>query len=73
VTTETLPILSIDKLGSDIVLSWPSPSTGYVLKENSDLSLGNWTTVIGTIADSGTTKSVTIPSPTGKNFYRLEK
>lgn len=73
VATETLPILSIDKIGSDIVLSWPSPSTGYVLKENSNLSVGNWTAVTATIADNGTTKSVTIASPTGKNFYRLEK
>lgn len=72
-TTEEIPVLSIAKLGSDIVLSWPSPSTGYVLKENSDLSPGNWTEVTETITDNGTTKSVTIPSPADRNFYRLEK
>ena len=67
------PTLTINKLGNDILLSWPSASTGYVLKQNSNLSPGNWTTVTAPISDNGTTKSLTILSPTGKNFYRLEK
>jgi hypothetical protein len=65
--------LSIDRSGSDVRISWPSSSTGFVLEENAVLGTSNWTAISPMPADDGTNKSITVRSPTGKNFYRLRK
>jgi len=65
------PTLTITHSGNNVIVSWPSPSTGFVLQQNSDLTTTNWTTS-GGVNDDGTTKSVTITSPTGNLFFRLK-
>jgi len=58
-------------IANGTVISWPSPSTGFVLQQNSDLSTTNWTTSGLTIFDNGTTKSATNSPVTGSQFFRL--
>lgn len=73
VQTPGLPLLSITKSPTNSVLiSWPSPSTGFVLQQNSNLSGTNWTTVPQTPVDNGTNVTVTISPPTGTWFFRLK-
>ena len=55
------------------VLSWPSPSPGFVLEQNSDLNAANWTPVPGTVSDNGTTRFVTVPVSGSRRFFRLAK
>src|SRR5258708_3640385 len=65
VQTVGSPTLTLTHLGNSVKVLWPSPSTGFVLQQNSDLSAGNWTTSGFTISDDGTNKSITVTSPTG--------
>jgi hypothetical protein len=64
------PTLSI-ALTNGVVISWPSPSTGFVLQQNADLTTTNWTTTGYTITTANGTNSITITPPTGNLFFRL--
>jgi FG-GAP repeat len=57
--------------GSGVVISWPSPSTGFVLQQNSNLAPTNWTTFGGIVNSNATTMSVTNALAPGAQFYRL--
>ena len=73
VQTVGAPTLTVTHAGNNVVVSWPSPSTGFQLEQNANLAAANgWTTTGFSIADNGTTKSITIPSPTGNLFFRLK-
>ena len=65
------PALSITRLGNSVILSWPSPSPGFLLYESSNPANANGWSSIGPINDNGTTKSVTITPATGNLFFRL--
>jgi len=66
------PLLSIALSSiNSVVISWPSPSTGFVLQQNADLTTTNWTNSGFLVNDNGTTKSVTNSPPTGNLFFRL--
>lgn len=74
VQTAGAPLLTIYHTSTNtVVVSWPSPSTGFNLQQNSDLTTSNWTTPPQTVADNGTTKSIVINPPLGNRFYRLVK
>jgi hypothetical protein len=67
------PSLNIQLTAPNIVrVSWPSPSTGFVLQQNTNgLSSAGWSNVTGTIQDDGTNR-ILIVNPTGPSgFYRL--
>ena len=55
---------------NSVVISWPSPATGFILQQNPDLSTTNWSAA-QTPDDNGTNKTVIVTPPTGKMFYRL--
>jgi hypothetical protein len=65
--------LTIALLGTYLIISWSSPSTGFRLEQNSALGTTNWTAVGQTPTDDGTTKSVTLPPSPRNNFYHLMK
>jgi hypothetical protein len=67
------PLLTIMPGGANGVISWPSPSTGFVLEENSTLDTLGWTSVTNSISDNGATRSVTVSVFPGNRFYRLKK
>ena len=71
VQTAGAPTLTITHSGTSVKVSWPSPSTGFVLQQNSNLATANWSTAGFTISDDGTNKSITVTSPTGNLFFRL--
>jgi hypothetical protein len=54
-----------------MVISWPSPSLGFFLQQDTDLSTANWSYFTGPVSDNGTTKSVTITMSPGSLFFRL--
>ncbi|MBI1840310.1 MAG: hypothetical protein HYR88_05590, partial [Verrucomicrobia bacterium] len=58
-----LPELSIALNGDDVILSWPSPSTGFLLQDvgSFDSDPPPWGNTAGAVADNGVIRSVTIP------------
>jgi hypothetical protein len=69
------PSLTIARTPTNTVLiSWPSPSTGFVLQQNTNrLGSVNWSNVTGTIQDNGTNRYIIVNPPAGNRFYRLVK
>ena len=66
------PQLSINLVGSNsAVVSWPSPSTGFLLQQNMNPAKTNWTYYTGATNDNGTIKSATISPSAGNLFFRL--
>ena len=59
--------------GASLIISWPSPSTGFGLQQNTNLATTNWTGLAQTPTDDGTNKSVTVPISAGNEFFRLLK
>jgi hypothetical protein len=74
VQTPGAPLLSISRTGtSTVVISWPSPSTGWILQQNpNNLNSLNWSDVTGGIQDDGATRTHLITPPTGHRFFRLK-
>lgn len=74
VQTVGSPTLKISHVGNNVIVSWPSPSTGFTLQQNSSVNTPSWVTSGFTIFDDGTNKSITIPGPTSGNlFFRLKQ
>src|ERR1039458_9241781 len=71
VQTAGAPTSTITHSGNTVKVSWPYPSTGWTLQQNSDLTTTNWSASSG-VANDGTNNFITITSPTGQFFFRLE-
>jgi len=68
------PSLTIQQIApNQVTVSWPSPSTGYILQTTTNQSLSGWTTASEPVNDNGTIKSVIISPMPGNRFYRLFK
>jgi len=53
------------------VISWPYPSAGWNLQQNSNLHTANWVTPPETIANNGTNNFIIVSPPSGNLFFRL--
>jgi hypothetical protein len=75
VQTPGAPLLSIalNPQFPAVTVSWPSPSTGFVLQQTADLTGTNWVAVSLPLNDNGTSKFVIVNPPGGNRFYRLFK
>ena len=74
VQTPGAPLLTVTRSGNSVIVSWPSPSLGFNLQQNSNLAApGGWVGTGYTVSDNGTTKSITITSPTGNLYFRLKQ
>ena len=67
------PFLSVARSNAFVVISWPSPSTGFVLQQNTNLNTTNWTTPSEAVTNTGTTQCITVSSVGQNRFYRLFK
>jgi hypothetical protein len=69
------PLLSVNRSGANVVISWPNPSVGFTIEETT--ALGNpssstvWTGTSTTPVVVGENKQVTVPAPVGRKYYRL--
>lgn len=73
VQTPGAPLLSIARLGGNIVISWTGPATGYALQQSPSIVNAAWAEVSQTPLDGGGTHSVTVPLAPGNWFFRLKK
>jgi len=67
------PALKIAPVNSDVLLSWRSPWSNFVLQANPDLNTTIWTNVTEVPTDDGTNCMVTIPIEPGNRFFRLRQ
>jgi hypothetical protein len=69
------PRLSIFRISTNTVaVSWPSPSTGWNLQQNTNnVSCVNWSNITSGIVDDGTNKTLIVNPPTSNRFYRPQK
>ena len=66
--------LSITRSNSTAIISWPSPSGGFTLQQNTNsVSSVNWSNVTTAPSDDGSTKTVVVNPSVGNRFYRLFK
>jgi hypothetical protein len=73
VQTLGAPPLTITHSGNSVKVLWPYPSTGWMLQQNSDLTLpANWS-ASGGISNDGVNNFITLTSPTGNLFFRLKQ
>jgi hypothetical protein len=56
-----------------VLLSWPYPSTDFVLEQNPILGTTNWTGVTNAVTTNGSFNRVIISPNPSNNFYRLKK
>ncbi|MDB6065425.1 MAG: hypothetical protein JWR26_1633 [Pedosphaera sp.] len=73
VQTAGAPFLTITPTSPNVLVSWPAPSTGFNLQQNSDLSTTNWITVGQSILTTNGSNIVTVPASVGNKFFRLKK
>ena len=74
VQTPGAPLLTIFRTPTNtMVVSWPSPSTGFGLQQNGDLNTSNWIASPNPVADNGTNRFIIVNPPAGNRFYRLVK
>lgn len=70
----TGPSLTVSQNGSKtVVVSWPYPSVGWNLLQNTDLTTTNWTTPPETIQNDGTNNFILIAPPVGNRFFELQQ
>jgi hypothetical protein len=73
VQVEGSPPLHIVKTGTQCVVAWPNPSTGFQLQTSPSLLTPAWSDVDAAAAIVGEEKQVTVPAEPGNRFYRLRK
>jgi hypothetical protein len=74
VQTTGAPFLSVARTSTNtIVVSWPYPSTGFNLQQNSVLGTTNWVGVPDSPVQVGEQLQVIVHPPAGNRFYRLVK
>jgi hypothetical protein len=54
-----------------VMITWPAPSTGYVLQENTDLATTNWLVVTNPPTVVNGQMLITISPNVGNRYYRL--
>ncbi|HEV2207936.1 MAG TPA: hypothetical protein VG167_04130 [Verrucomicrobiae bacterium] len=74
VQTPGAPRLTIRLTGTNaVVVTWPSPSTGFSLQQNAIVGGGIWNPAGLTVNDNGTIKWVVVSAPAGNLFFRLKQ
>jgi hypothetical protein len=71
--SRTAPELNVvHTVTNTIVISWPSPSVGYTLQQNTNgIATTNWISVATSPTDDGTSRTVIVTPLTENQFYRL--
>ena len=68
------PVLTINQLGSNMIVTWPLSASSYALFSTTNLAPPvAWASVSQKPVTNGVQLSVTIPYNGGKTFYRLQK
>ena len=73
VQTAGLPNLTITQNGNTVTVSWPN-TVSCTLQQNDNLAVpSGWVPTVYQINPANGTNSITITSPTGNLFFRLQQ
>jgi hypothetical protein len=67
------PSLAISLSNATLTLSWPFPSTGFVLESTPSLSPPNWQPAVETPLTNNSLLEVMVPVNPGSRYFRLHK
>jgi len=71
-STVASPFLTIGPGGgNNVLLTWPAPSTGFVLQQKTNISSTNWAVVTTVPTMTGGSNRVTLPTASNRMFFRL--
>jgi hypothetical protein len=71
--TQNTPVMNLFRAGNNVVVTWPTNSTGFTLEYKTNLSAVSWTTnAIAPVVVNGS-YMVTNPISTGARYYRLKR
>jgi subtilisin-like proprotein convertase family protein len=73
VVTPDPPKLQISTVGKNIVVSWPTNSSGFSLEANQSLQPNGWGSPGGALSVSGSNFTVSLPATNTAKFFRLRK
>jgi len=74
VQTPGAPLLTITLTSTNTAMvSWPFPSTGFALQQNTNLNMTNWVSPSETVTNNGTINFIIVNPPGGNRFFRLSK
>jgi TRAP-type C4-dicarboxylate transport system permease small subunit len=65
--------LSVQRVGSNVVISWPVASDLVVLKYCTDLGAPEWVNETATVTENNGIRQVTVPISNGPRYYTLGK
>ena len=72
VQTPGAPTLTVTVSGpKTVIISWPAPSTGFVLQQNSTLGTTTWVDVTSEVTTIAGVNQVEVPFSIGNLFFRL--
>jgi hypothetical protein len=71
VQTSGAPLLSITRSGTQAVVSWSAPATGFVLEQSATLATNSWTASSATLTTNSGIISVTVTANHGYQYFRL--
>jgi hypothetical protein len=72
VTVNPVPALDVNLSGTNLVVSWPSTTSGFVL-QSSLASIASWTNAVpATLQTNGGTVTATFPAADQTKFFRLQ-
>ena len=77
IQTPGAPLLSVERNGTSVRVSWPAPTTGFVLDHTTALAATPaatvWTQVPFPYSTNVTHISITVAAPMGTKYYRLRQ
>src|SRR5439155_7261118 len=65
--------LDIKPSNSAATMSWPFPSTGFVLESTTSLGSTNWQSIVETTVTNNSRLEVTVPFDQQQRYFRLRK
>ena len=72
VQTPGAPLLKIvSTITNTTIISWPSPSSGWSLQQNTNLNTTSWVAPPESVHDDSTNRFIIVNPPVGNRFYRL--
>lgn len=77
IQTPGAPRLKVTRSGNDVLISWPDPSTDFVLQVAGSLATPSSSTIWNTsgtqVSTNNGEKQITISAPVGNRYFRLQK
>ena len=70
-TTSFIPKLAINKVGTSVVLKWPTAASGFNVYSTTNLAHPNWQLVSGSVFTNGSSLVLTNGISTPTRFFRL--